>query len=751
MKRILTLTALTFIAQVASPQPFSTAAPVIKHIAEFGAFPNDGINDHSAFVSAAQFFQARWGNGVLMLGEGEYEVGHQAYYHIINGIPNIDNFDPYALHGSSWNNNTCPPYVAYRNLFYLRHCTNFSVVGAAGPEGPLTRIRYKDCLLYGAFELVNDELYRPGLDLNTCAMTCLQDPDIPTLQPPSTWRNAAVGTMFTFYECDRVNLVNLELDGNLDNAIIGQRTSQGGNSAIQTDYMGIRIDRTSRSRITNVHAHHFGQDGLNVHCIIKTEQQAAQVLEPVPGHPHPYIYRDPLDIAQGVPIGLSTLMFDNEVRDCSFNRNARTGIAWTGLAGLLVVDTDLNYNGEAEFWSHTASGLDIEPHGGPGRVHHGTFERVNFLHNRHAGILQMEPCYGDMFFTFRDCLVKAGSSYKALEVTGKGYRFVGSKFFGRIERIYSRPWSISTPEDDSYSWGLDFDAEFENCEFFEEDEHWSYLPEDGDNPPHGMMFPCMTHGVARAAFRHCYFETNCRGKLRFKGQPICAMTGSMCRPITYNACNDCLAENENYVVLESCTFKVNGPFHNPSPQNTPIFDVDRTQTIGTNTLIYPEDVRPFNGVSNFQYEPRISTNPQPVAGCDANAGSIAAYNVILLQNNGQWPDCKPMYPAVAGIDWCTLPMELIEHPCAPSGPKAVNPRSDAGFDLVVQHDVIIFSSEIGACLGTTYRIVTSSGSVAQEGALTNRGAQIPIGGLSVGVYLLLTETGHSKRFYKSAY
>jgi hypothetical protein len=356
---------------------------VTKHLYEFatpggGGYPNDSINDHQAFLDAAAFFQDRHGYGTLVLEDGEYMMG----------VQQLRNSYSAPAPGPDWNNNGYPSGVAtqcksmvdVQNGFVLDSCRLFTLQG-----GTSTTVRYRDCLYYGTFfhdtiagtvtsavgeqdvpvvhiDTVGQDTVITVDTIQRC-VTCDDPVHLPNALDLGL-RHAQVGVMFTFRNCDSIAVRNLELDGNLDRAILGGKPYWDG---YQTLYDGIFLEHTRRSTIDKVNAHHFGKDGLHLFTGITGEA---------------YLQRYP-DAPMDVD---STILFNNTVQYSQFNWNGRQGISWVACAGLTVRECELNYTGAGRLASAPSAGLDIEGGGGPLRIRYGVFNDCEFLHNRGAGV-----------------------------------------------------------------------------------------------------------------------------------------------------------------------------------------------------------------------------------------------------------------------------------------------------------------------------------------------------------------------------
>ena len=399
---------LVFLLYASIPSAFYAQTMVTKHLYEFATpggagFPNDDINDHEAFKAAQAFFQApgQLGNGTLILEDGVYIMGVQQLRDSVTQPAPGPEWE--ALGYPSAVAAQCKSMVANLSGFVLRGCSNFTIQGSGN-----TIIRYRDCLYYGTFfrdeetgaissavglqdvpiEVITVSGQDTVISLDTVqrCITC----DDPVHLPDGldlNLRHAQVGVMLTFYDCDSITVRDLELDGNLNNAILGGKPYWDG---YQTWYDGIQLLTSVNCLIDNVNAHHFGKDGLQLDGGVPPSTLLAH---------HPDLEVD----ADG------TIYFNNTVKDCKFNWNTRQGISWVVGAGLTVTNCEMNYTGAGRLASAPSAGLDIEGGGNPYRLRRGVFNDCEFLHNRGAGVhVDTGPCYGQQDFRFSKCVFKAG-------------------------------------------------------------------------------------------------------------------------------------------------------------------------------------------------------------------------------------------------------------------------------------------------------------------------------------------------------
>ncbi|MBK9275199.1 MAG: right-handed parallel beta-helix repeat-containing protein [Flavobacteriales bacterium] len=620
---------------VAAPAVLVAQPPMVtKYLHEFDTLgsghPNDLINDQPALLKAAAFFQARGGYGTLVLEDGEYIVGLQQLYTPGSPLPGPDwinwNYPEGSIPGS------CPSLVALQPGFRLDGCAQFTVQG-----GSNTRIRYRDCLYYGSFFRVpgtDDVLAATGID------SCYTCQDSVRLFIVDSLVHAKVGAMFTFAHCDSVTVRDVELDGNIDGALLGGKSSWDG---IQTDYDGIAVFESSHTTIENVNAHHFGRDGL-----VLWGKYADTATPFADAYPDLHVDIDPADSA--TILGNRTVLFNNRILSSQFNWNGRQGFSWTALAGLTMSGCDLNYNGCGRWSSSPGAGLDIEGIGGPLRVRHGLFTDCRFLHNYSAGILSdQSECIGQQGFTFIDCTVKAGEAGLALWVEARDMEFHVCAIYGYVDELFEQAENL--PRDP------DFDLLFRKTDFYEEDDDWSYLKADPLNcggGPHKLDL--VGGGRAKVTFDSCGFYTNCHGMVRLKGRSNLDSTFTHCPTGSTGICigPECTQQDARYVTATHCTFVNTG--RERCTAQTQVLAVDHATVTGL-TINIPYEVR--NGGPGDMYVTPFGTDSPPCWPTYCYADTV-----ILTSYGGNFPPCKPFYDLPDTIDvWD--PCTGINLPIAP--------------------------------------------------------------------------------------
>ncbi len=608
---------------------------VTKYLSEFDTLgsghPNDLINDQPALLKAAAFFQARGGYGILILEGGEYIVGMQELHWATDPLPGPDWTAHEYPSGLPPSAPKCSPLVAVQTGFTLEGCAQFTIQG-----GTNTTIRYRDCLYYGTFLRTagTDEVFSAA-GVDSC-QSCDHPGQLPDLL------HAYVGNMFRFSHCDSITVRDLDLNGNIDKALLGGRSWFDG---IQTDYDGLLIHESSNCLIDHVRAHHFGRDGLTIYATY------ADTLVPFATvYPGLQVGIDPAD-SSATP-GNRTVLFNNRVLTSRFEWNGRQGLSWTGLSGLQVSDCDFNYNGAGRMTSQPGSGLDIEGVGGPMRVRHGTFDNCRFLHNRAHGILSAGArCLGQQDFKFTNCVVKAGLEGMAIWPETRQMSFDSCEVYGNVGRFYEQPENL--PYDPAY------DLEFRHTNFHEEDDQWAYVSwtiygiHDTATCAAGPhMFRFTKTPGSRVIFDHCGFYTNCRAIVRFYGRDTSSTALPYCPLNSTGPCIGCDSADDRYVRVMNCTFVNTG--RTGCGTLTEVFSGRHTLVDSLTTFTIPGNVR--GGLLSDQYNVVF----------DNCAPYCTGYTVDTIPMSA-FPACKPFFflqDTVAHWDFCDPDNNVLMPPCS---------------------------------------------------------------------------------------
>jgi len=189
---------------------------VVRDIKSFGAKGDGKTNDHEAFQRAAAFFNARGGNGRLVISKGVYLVGKQIF-----------------------NQNTTKEAVYEgQDLLHFTNVKNLTIEGLNRPV-----IRYRSGLHFGSFVPATGEPSSNGGNFYNYAYA-------------GTIRNAIELT-----NCQNIQIQNLELDGNSNGFVLG---GSWGDVGRQLPHSGIWLADATNVTVTNVNVHHFGLDGMVV-------------------------------------------------------------------------------------------------------------------------------------------------------------------------------------------------------------------------------------------------------------------------------------------------------------------------------------------------------------------------------------------------------------------------------------------------------------------------------------------------------
>lgn len=190
---------------------------VSKSIRSFGARGNGKSNDSQAFEKAAAYFNARGGNGKLIIPKGVYIVGKQVFS---NGRKGAKAFEG-------------------RDLLLFDHVSNLTIEGHKG-----TVIRYASGLKLGSFNPVDGKPYHHN------------NPNIP--DPAYA---GVIGACIMIRNAHDIRIRNLEMDGNNDQIQFG---GQYGDIGIQLSHTGILVQNSRRISVDSVQASHFGLDGMMI-------------------------------------------------------------------------------------------------------------------------------------------------------------------------------------------------------------------------------------------------------------------------------------------------------------------------------------------------------------------------------------------------------------------------------------------------------------------------------------------------------
>lgn len=346
---------------------------VTLSVTDFGADGSDYCSDHDAFVEAAAWFNVHGGNGILLVPAGEYIVGKQVTL-------------PYG-------------YNQGQNVLSFFHCSNLSIIGEELNGEPLSRLRFDDCLRFGAF------LPDGNRRIPICAYQCVTS-GVGQYQYLSD-----LGAMIYLDQCSNVAVRNLELNGNIDDMSIG---GKWGDIGIQAGGDGVITMNSGDISVVNVDAHHHGRDGM-------------------------LVYGDASGFA-AVDAFYSTNysgLMNISLRECKMEWNSRMGLTLGAGNGVTADGCAFNWNGAGPTISSSpAAGVDIEYHGAY-EIKHSTFTGCEFKYNKAWGVIsdaQFWPQIEDHRFV--GCTFVGSDGGAALRASARAMSFSGCKIAGTVSRVY---------------------------------------------------------------------------------------------------------------------------------------------------------------------------------------------------------------------------------------------------------------------------------------------------------------------------
>jgi hypothetical protein len=323
----------------------NTQVYIVKSIRNFGAKGNGKSDDQFAFEKAASFFNSRGGNGKLVLPKGIYIVGRQDFR---TGIKQ-------------------------RHVLNILNCKNLTIEG----EGAV--VKFKDSLLYGAFDPV---LLKPFHSDQRVFVDYAYA--------------APIGNFINLLNCSHIVIKNIEVNGNQKGMVLG---GTYGDTGFQLSHDGILLEDCSNVLLQNLHIHHMGRDGVQ--------------------------------IGNRTPAKWLTQNQNIEIRNSRFEFNGRQGLSWVGGSGLKVKSSKFNSTGKGRFLSAPGAGLDIEAE--IGIIQNGFFEDCEFIDNVGCAIVADNGDSKNM--TFVRCTFWGVNGWTAW-INKPNYNFIESNFYGSIVHGY---------------------------------------------------------------------------------------------------------------------------------------------------------------------------------------------------------------------------------------------------------------------------------------------------------------------------
>jgi hypothetical protein len=368
-------------------------------VKDFGAVGDGTTNDTVAFAAAAAAINAA-GGGKLIIPQGTYIIGSQTFAGATG--------KGYAYQAAT--------------LLQFTNCTKPVIV-----EGEGAILKFAAGMRFGSFDPVTGLPY--------------------TTTPPfyNADYTANLGVMIGFDACTNAVIRDIELDGNINNMIIG---GGWGDTGIQLGALGLVFSSCKQASAENVYTHHHGLDGVEIVWTGLTNSE--------------------------------TNLYPHTLKNVRSTYNSRQGLSWVGGNALTCIDCDFSNTGRnGAVVSSPASGIDIEPETSICR--NGTFINCRFYNNVGAGVLGstgLSPymsfyncqmigttywsIWGQAQWRYHDCLIVGAMVYPGGDATDP---VLASKYFGcrfYMDTAYSPNGTIYGPR-----MNLDFSNNclFEGCEF----------------------------------------------------------------------------------------------------------------------------------------------------------------------------------------------------------------------------------------------------------------------------------------------
>ena len=344
---------------------------------DFGAVPNDTINDHAAFQAASEFINQRKGNCVLVIPKGTYIVGKQ------EKLKNRD----YFYRGS--------------DVIQIINAKNVTVKGEVG-----TKLKYDVGFRFGSFDPADGSSTNITMDCTPKTKT-------------TSNKRADLGRCIVIASSSNVVVENLELDGNFYSETLNNMNSYNvkctdkkstafdpkkinigggyGDCGIQLAHYGVFVSHSGDIVIRKVTAERFGLDGIQVaNSHIEADQKNVKIIQ------------------------------------CKLDFNARTGLALTGGDKIEITGTSLTNTGRC-LYASTGTGVDIEAQIDAKRkeklVTNVKFTNCKFSNNSSGEILAKFGL-GSSNITFDGCDIKSSSRAINLGRKNTGYKFVNNRISG---------------------------------------------------------------------------------------------------------------------------------------------------------------------------------------------------------------------------------------------------------------------------------------------------------------------------------
>jgi Secretion system C-terminal sorting domain/Concanavalin A-like lectin/glucanases superfamily len=621
---------------IINPGTHPTTTASKKSILDFGANPNDQLDDTWAFIKAGRYFSNQWdingaplGSGVvnvdytinsaeLEIPGGTYYVGKQirlssyagaattyaqvfnapgATTPVLNNILGTTNTESYFRYGFE--------------LIDLYNVDKLSIKGL-GTTKPV--IKYNDSLFVGYFNTAGNGHFWPT------------DTEYLDYQ-----YQCGIGSFINARNCKNISVTNLEIDGTNTpfNASTGKGTIYSGGygpSLIQAGGSGLFLTNTQNVTLQYLNIHHMTLDGL--------------VLNDY--------YRD-------TAVYTGTQPFSNFFADslvCDNNR--RQGLSWIGGRGVVFNNSTFNNTSRpvaslALAAGNPGAGIDIEPEKDANSVQllcvDGVFNNCKAINNSGCALVNSVQPLKSLNCTFNNTTFQDIDGY-SVWVIGRNYTFNNCNIWGGF--VYGNSGNVPGEETKFYS-----------CNFADEPLGGVYA---------GKATLVESFGSAkRLLFSGCTFTTK-HPNVRHLALYAPAVTEA-----EFNVISNCTFTNSsgslpgtagtNY--LFACTFDGTNNFINLNTGADQVFSVNRLVFTGSNNPCAPYQFNLNGRILFWQANSNEAAPPIPLTMGRSGIGSTGTDGYFKFNINDKsclytyWSSVYAIgenstFSNNAGGQWCML-------------------------------------------------------------------------------------------------
>lgn len=294
-------------------------------VTDFGATPNDGLDDSKAFICAAVWLNANWSTTStirLYIPLGVYNAGVQL-------APGAS----FAAGCTTITNTGCQTRLGV-DMIRLTNAKNIAIFGDPG-----TTVIYNNGLYFGGYTIGMTPVSYP------VGLTC----------PPTTsnvCERADIGAFINLINSSCINISNLRVSGNNTDVVavghLGGHVSEC--NGYQLGHDGIIINGSDYVSVTDVSLSNFCRDGIMIMNNFSAVNPQCPTLTNV-----------------------------------VCNANSRQGLSLTAGDNLLATNCQFNRTGTV-FYNNPGCGVDIEPEFS-GTVNFSRFINCKFLQNAFCGMI----------------------------------------------------------------------------------------------------------------------------------------------------------------------------------------------------------------------------------------------------------------------------------------------------------------------------------------------------------------------------